>query len=257
MIEIIGAGKMGASIVTGLLRRYQPAELTVVQHGEAKRAALVERFPGVVVSDSLVACDGAVVAVRPDQIPAVVSDAVGAGAKRIVSVAAGVTTAMLHSSAGHNIPVIRAMPNQGAQLGESATSMCLGPGAKDDDVAWATEVLSALGSVVVVPEAQMNAATGLAGSGPGYLFLIAEALVDAGVHAGLNAADARELTAATFAGVSALLANGEAPIDRRLSVMSPGGTTAAGVRVLENRGVRAALIDAVLAAAERSAANSK
>ena len=127
--------------------------------------------------------------------------------------------------------------------------------ASDDDLAWAEDVLGAVGEVVRVPEALLDAVTGLSGSGPAYVFLVAEALIEAGVLVGLPRDVARTLAVQTLLGSARLLAEtGEAPEALRAGVTSPGGTTAAGLRVLEQAGVRAAILDAVSAATERSRA---
>ena len=143
------------------------------------------------------------------------------------------------------------MPNTPALVGEGASAIAPGSHAHEDDIAWAEMVLGSVGLVVRVPEHQIDAVTGLAGSGPAYVFLVAEALMDAGVAAGLPRATADALVRQLLTGSAALLAQGEAPADLRANVTSPGGTTAAGVSVLEARAVRAAFIDAVKAATER------
>jgi pyrroline-5-carboxylate reductase len=145
------------------------------------------------------------------------------------------------------------MPNTPALVGAGAAAVAGGTHATDDDLAWAEAVLGAVGTVVRVPEAQLDAVTGLSGSGPAYVFLVAEALIDAGVLVGLPRPASRELAVQTLLGAARLLAEtGEGPEALRAQVTSPGGTTAAGLRALESGGVRAALIDAVVAATERS-----
>jgi pyrroline-5-carboxylate reductase len=144
------------------------------------------------------------------------------------------------------------MPNTPALVGEGASAIAGGAHANEVDIAWAEAVLGSVGLVVRVPETQLDVVTGLAGSGPAYLFLVAEALMDAGVASGLPRATAETLVRQLFVGSAKLLAQGEAPADLRASVTSPGGTTAAGVSVLESEAVRAAFIQAVKAATERS-----
>ncbi|HTH06813.1 MAG TPA: pyrroline-5-carboxylate reductase dimerization domain-containing protein, partial [Ilumatobacteraceae bacterium] len=127
-----------------------------------------------------------------------------------------------------------------------------GVGATDDDMAWAESILGAVGTVVRVPESHLDAVTGLAGSGPAYVFMVAEALIDAGVHAGLTRPTAESLVTQLLVGSAALLRERGDASALRAMVTSPGGTTAAGLRVLEQRAVRAAFVDAVAAATARS-----
>jgi pyrroline-5-carboxylate reductase len=171
----------------------------------------------------------------------------------VLSLAAGVGVDALETAAGGGVPVVRAMPNTPAMVGAGAAAMSPGAHAGPDDLAWAGSILGAVGTVVEVPEASLDAVTGLSGSGPAYVFLVAEALIDAGVHAGLPRSVADSLVRQTLLGAARLLAEGEeGPEALRAAVTSPGGTTAAGLRVLEERAVRAALLDAVAAATARS-----
>jgi pyrroline-5-carboxylate reductase len=147
------------------------------------------------------------------------------------------------------------MPNTPALVGAGAAAIAGGRDASDDDLAWAESVLGAVGSVVRVPESLLDAVTGLSGSGPAYVFLVAEALVDAGVLAGLPRDVSVQLTTQTLLGAARLLAeSGETAEALRAQVTSPGGTTAAGLHALESAGVRAAFLDAVQAATARSRA---
>jgi pyrroline-5-carboxylate reductase len=145
------------------------------------------------------------------------------------------------------------MPNTPALVGAGASAVAGGTSATDDDLEWAEGILGAVGSVVRVPEKSLDAVTGLSGSGPAYVFLVAEALIDAGVLNGLPRATAEALVRQTILGSARLLAEGaDGPEALRAAVTSPGGTTAAGLRELERHGVRAALLEAVTAATERS-----
>jgi pyrroline-5-carboxylate reductase len=147
------------------------------------------------------------------------------------------------------------MPNTPALVGAGASAIAGGASAGPEDLAWAETVLAAVGTVVRVTEAQLDAVTGLSGSGPAYVFLVAEALIEAGVLAGLPRGISTSLAVQTILGSARLLAEGDAPApELRAAVTSPGGTTAAGLRVLEAAGVRAAFLDAVAAASERSRA---
>jgi pyrroline-5-carboxylate reductase len=145
------------------------------------------------------------------------------------------------------------MPNTPALIGAGAAAISPGSAAGEDDLAWAEEILGAVGVVVRVPEKALDAVTGLSGSGPAYVFLVAEALVEGGVLAGLPRDVAERLAFQTLLGAAQLLASGHgAPAELRAAVTSPGGTTAAGLRELERHGVRAAFLDAVMAAADRA-----
>src|SRR4051812_10491708 len=126
MLCIVGGGKMGSAIAAGLLAVGQ-SDLTIVETNENARASLAEKLPSVTVSDSPVAADGAIIAVKPKDALIAASDAAEAGAKRILSIAAGVTLSRLHESVGNRVPVMRAMPNIGALVGKSATALCYSP----------------------------------------------------------------------------------------------------------------------------------
>jgi pyrroline-5-carboxylate reductase len=145
------------------------------------------------------------------------------------------------------------MPNTPALVGAGAAAICPGSAAGEEDLAWAEEVLGAVGVVVRVPEKDLDTVTGLSGSGPAYVFLVAEAMAEAGVLGGLPRDVAETLAFQTLLGSAQLLVDrGTSPAALRAAVTSPGGTTAAGLRELERHGVRAAFLDAVMAAAERS-----
>ena len=171
---------------------------------------------------------------------------------RILSIAAGVTLDALERAAGDGVAVVRAMPNTPALVGQGAAAISAGRSAGDDDLDWAASILESVGTVVRVPESQLDAVTGLAGSGPAYLFLVAEALIEGGVLAGLARPVAEALVAQLLVGSAALLDQRGDPAALRAMVTSPGGTTAAGLRALEDHAVRAAFLDAVMAATQRS-----
>jgi len=253
-LAIIGGGNMGAALAGGLLASgfVAPTELVIVEVIAARREQLTTMFPGVTISPLITPCGSAVIAVKPPDVPAAAQSAVTAGATRVLSIAAGVTIKTLEAACGSGVAVIRAMPNTPALVGEGASAIAGGAHANEVDIAWAEAVLGSVGLVVRVPETQLDVVTGLAGSGPAYLFLVAEALMDAGVASGLPRTTAETLVRQLFVGSAKLLAQGEAPADLRASVTSPGGTTEAGVSVLETEAVRAAFIQAVTAATDRS-----
>ena len=254
-LELIGGGRMGEALLHGLLAAgwAEPADLAVVEKLPERRATLEKLFPGVVVTDEPLAADGAIIAVKPGDVDAAGRAIATAGVGRVLSIAAGVPLARLESAVGAGVPVVRAMPNTPALVGAGAAAISPGQDADDDDLLWAESILRAVGTVVRVPEALLDAVTGLSGSGPAYVFLVAEALIDAGVLVGLPRPTAVALTSQTLLGAARLLAEtGDTPEALRAAVTSPGGTTAAGLRVLESAGVRAAFLDAVAAATERS-----
>jgi len=253
VLVIVGGGNMGAALLGGLLATTDPAGLAVVEALPARRDELAAQFPGVAVSADVPACTAAVVAVKPGDVAGATRQAVAAGARRVLSIAAGVSIASLEAAAGDGVAVVRAMPNTPALVGQGASAIAAGRAATDDDLDWAAHVLGAVGTVERVEEKQLDAVTALTGSGPAYVFLVAEALIDAGVAAGLPRPLATALTTQLLVGSAALLADRGDPAALRAMVTSPAGTTAAGLQALEARAVRAAFAEAVDAAARRSA----
>ncbi len=251
-LAVVGGGNMGAALVGGLLQGGWPAaDLAVVEVSAARAAQLVELFPGVAVTGEIPSCHAALIAVKPYDVSAACAAAAKAGATRVLSIAAGISIDALQRAAGPEVVVVRAMPNTPALVGEGAAAIAGGTTAEEADLVWAEGILGAVGIVVRVPEQQLDAVTGLAGSGPAYLFLVAEALVEAGVLAGLTRSNAEQLVTQLFVGSAALLADRGDPAQLRANVTSPGGTTAAGLRVLEEHGVRSAFLEAVMAATQR------
>ncbi len=254
-LVVVGGGRMGEALVAGLLAAgwADPSELVLVEKVEARRRQLGRRFAGVDVRTEPVASEGAVIVVKPDDVEAACAAVAGAGTGRVLSIAAGVRLHKLEAWLGAGVPVVRAMPNTPALVGEGAAAAAAGSAASEADLGWAEGILGAVGSVVRVPEDQLDAVTGLSGSGPAYVFLVAEALIEAGVSSGLPREVSTSLVTQTLLGSSRLLAeSGQGPEALRASVTSPGGTTAAGLGVLESRAVRTAFLEAVLAATERS-----
>lgn len=246
---------MGAALVAGLVeaRWAQVGEIGVVEPAASRRAELAELHPGLVVTEEAQAAEGAVLAVKPSDIGRACAAVARAGVSRVLSVAAGVTVARLERELGEGVAVVRAMPNTPALIGCGAAAIAAGSVADADDLAWAESLLSAVGLVVQVPEPLLDAVTGLSGSGPAYVFLVAEALIEAGVLNGLPRAVSRSLAVQTLLGSARLLAQSDQEAEQlRAAVTSPAGTTAAGVRALEAAAVRSALLEAVTAATERS-----
>ena len=251
---IMGGGRMGEALLGGLLAAgREPGSLAVTEVAAWRRAELEAAYPGVTVAAEAVPAEGAVLAVKPGIVVRAAVAAANAGAKRLLSVAAGVTTAAIEETLSPGLPVVRAMPNTPALVGAGAAALSPGADAGEEDLAWAEEILGAVGTVVRVPETALDAVTGLSGSGPAYVFLVAEAMADAGVLAGLPRDVAETLAFQTLLGSARmLLEEGSSPSALRAAVTSPGGTTAAGLRELERHGVRSAFLEAVMAAAARS-----
>jgi pyrroline-5-carboxylate reductase len=251
---IVGGGRMGGALLGGLLEAGRPTEqLVVVEISPSRRGELEAAHPGLRVVEAAVPASAALLAVHPGETADAVRDVVEAGARRVLSVAAGVTTQAMEAAAGRPVAVVRAIPNTPALVRAGVAAISPGSTAGEEDLAWAEEVLGSVGVVVRVPESALDAATGVAGSGPAYVFLVAESMVEGGVLAGLTRQVAETLAFQTLLGASQMLVDGRSsPAALRAAVTSPGGTTAAGLRELERGGVRAAFLDAVSAATARS-----
>ena len=254
LLAIVGGGKMGEALLAGLLgAQWARAEdIIVVEPVEARRKELAVTFADVDVTDAPMACEGAVIAVKPNDVESACRSVADVGVQRVLSIAAGVPLDKLETWIGDGTPVVRAMPNTAALVGAGAAAIAAGTWATEDDLAWAESILGAVGIVQRVGEAMLDAVTGLSGSGPAYVFLVTEAMIEAGVLAGLPRPTAQALVVQTLVGSARLLAEtGTSPEELRAAVTSPGGTTAAGLRALESRGVRSAIIEAVWAATAR------
>lgn len=254
VLQVIGGGKMGEALVAGWLRAGTAAtDVLIVEKDPARVEALHAALPGVLVTDRPAPSEGTVLAVKPGDVPSVCEAVATAGTERALSIAAGVTLATLEASLAPGTPVIRAMPNTPATVGAGAAAIAPGAAAGEADLAWAEELLGAVGTVVRVDEAQLDAVTGLSGSGPAYVFLVAEALIAAGIEVGLPDQVSYDLAVQTLLGASALLAQSDqGPEALRAAVTSPNGTTAAGLAVMEERGLREAIRAGVAAATARS-----
>lgn len=259
-IAVIGAGNMGSALLKGMLRMpwARPDIFTVSDSDEAKLKALSKELKVKTTTSNSKAAKGAdiiLLAVKPQMLDQVLDDIkVGLSQKQmLLSVVAGVKTDHIASSIGKKVSVIRAMPNISALVGESATAMSQGKHSSKNDVKVAREILESVGSVVEVPEHLMDAVTGLSGSGPMYVFLIAEGLSDAGVKVGLSRQTASALAVQTLLGAAKVLKEtGKHPAELKDLVTSPGGTSISALHSLEKSGLKASLIDAVEAATKRS-----
>ncbi len=253
-VQFVGGGRMGEAIIAGLIRsgELRAEEIAVVEALPARSEQLRVTYPQLVLGDVPTAAP-TVIAVKPDDVAAAVSEAVAAGVDTVLSVAAGVPLGRLEVAAGPGVAVVRAMPNTPALVGAGVAALAPGSEADETVLVWAEGILGAVGDVVRVSEAQLDAVTGISGSGPAYVFLVAEALIDAAVAEGLPRPVAERLVVGTVRGAGMMLAeSGQSAGELRAGVTSPGGTTAAGLRALEDRAVRGAFAAAVAAATERS-----
>ncbi|MFC5065427.1 pyrroline-5-carboxylate reductase [Actinomycetospora atypica] len=255
-VAVLGGGRIGEALLGGLVAAgHDPATLLVVERDTARADDLTGRL-GLTATDAADAAgraDVLVVAVKPQDVQGVL-EAVPFGRDRlVVSLAAGIPTSALEGWLPDATPVVRVMPNTPMLVGRAMCVLSAGTHADEAALATAETLLAAVGRTVRVPESQQDAATALSGSGPAYLFLVAEAMIEAGVALGLPRPTATELVSATVDGAGGLLtAPGNHPSLLREAVTSPGGTTAAALRVLEAHGLRAALADAVEACRDRS-----
>lgn len=258
-LAVVGAGLMGEAIVSGLLASgWAPTDIVVSDARAERRAELAERH-GVAGADEAGDAVGdartVLLAVKPADVAGVLEE-IGGRLDRdtlLLSVCAGVTLATLQAGVPDGTPVVRAMPNTPARVGQAITAISPGAHATDDHLAEVTEILGAVGRVVTVAEKYQDSVTALSGSGPAYVFLVAEAMIEGGVHVGLPRDVATELAVQTLFGSATLLReSGDHPAILRENVTSPGGTTAAALRRLEDHGVRAAFLAAVEAARDRS-----
>lgn len=252
---VVGGGRMGQALVGGLLRSgwISPGDLRIAEKVAERRAELEKRLPDVGIVESPVPAVSAVLAVKPTDVHDACAAIAAVGIGRVISIVAGVRLAELGHRLGMEVVVLRAMPNMPAVVGRAASGLAGDSKATEDDYAWAESVLSSFGVVARVPEQLLDAVTGLSGTGPAYVFMLAEAMVEAGVGEGLEREVSRLLTYQTLLGAAHLLAElGESAEELRFRVTSPGGTTAAAVRALERGGFRASVIEAVAAATERS-----
>ncbi|MFT4264974.1 MAG: pyrroline-5-carboxylate reductase [Nocardioides sp.] len=252
-IAIVGVGNMGEAVLAGLVKAGHEV-LAGVRRPE-RGAELSERYD-VVHGSAAEIVDGAdvvVLGVKPYDIVSLIDSLPLASGQLIVSLAAGIGTAQIEAAAPEGVGVVRVMPNTPAMIGEGMSIISPGASATDEQVAVATELMRAVGETVTVPERQLDAATAVSGSGPAYVFYIAESLVEAGVHLGLPRAVATRLVEQTLAGASLLLkSSDEHPAVLREQVTSPGGTTAAALAVFEEDGLRSTFLKATRANRDRS-----
>jgi pyrroline-5-carboxylate reductase len=258
-ISFIGAGNMAEAMIRGLLHRnvFEPGLVTASAPREERRRELAEKF-GITTTEQnrdAARADIVVLSVKPQILSRVldeVADVIPADAL-VISIAAGVPVAAIQSRLAAGTRVVRAMPNTPALVDAAATAIARGEHARESDLEDAKRIFDAIGLTVVLDESQLDAVTGLSGSGPAYVFLILEALSDAGVKVGLSRRTAQLLAAQTLLGsAKLLLETNEHPGRLKDMVTSPGGTAITGLHTLENGGVRTTLMNAVEAATRRS-----
>ena len=259
-VAIIGAGVMGETLLSGLLRAGRQADDLLVGEKRRERATELEERYGVRVLGNLDAArqaDTVVLVVKPQDMGDLLDElaTVVRPGQLVVSLAAGITTAFMESRLPDGVAVVRVMPNTPALVDEGMAAISRGSHCDEGHLEEAEGLMAATGRVLRVPERQQDAVTAISGSGPGYIFFVVESMIEAGVHLGLPRATAAELVVQTVVGSAKLLRDtGEHPVVLRERVTSPAGTTAAALRQLEEHKVRAAFLVAIEAARDRSRA---
>ncbi|HEY0932955.1 MAG TPA: pyrroline-5-carboxylate reductase [Trebonia sp.] len=259
MIAVLGAGKMGEALLSGLLRAGRPAaEVTAVVRRPA-RADELRAAHGIAVlnvTEAAKQADTLVLAVKPQDMGRMLDELAGlvAPSQLLISIAAGITTSFIERRFPVEVPVVRVMTNTPALVDEAMSVISAGSFAAEEHLRQAEELLAPLGKVIRIPEYQQDAATALSGSGPAYVFYLVEAMVDAAILLGMPRKTALDMVAQTVYGAATMLRDsGEHPVILRDAVTSPAGTTIAAVRELEKHGVRAAFLAAIEAARDRAA----
>ena len=259
-IAILGAGRIGEALISGLLSsgwRSAP-DLTASSRREERVAELAERFGIAATTSNAEAAAGAalvVIAVKPQDIDSLLGElgTLVQPDQTVLSIAAAVPTAAIERHLASGVPVVRAMPNTPSTVHEGMAGICAGAHAGEEHLELAEEALRHLGRVVRVPESQMDAVTAISGSGPAYFALLAEAMIEAGILLGVSREISTQLVVQTMLGTAKQLRDEKMhPVELREMVTSPGGTTIAAIRELEQAGVRAAFLNAIQAAMDRS-----
>jgi len=260
MIGFIGTGNMGETLIAGLLRAKfaTPAQIMAFDVDGARLKFIQNKY-GVkkASANSHLAsqCNPLLLCVKPQSMKEVIQEMADSldSSKLLISIAAGVPLYAIETYARKQLRLIRVMPNINVHVREGASAIAPGNLATEEDLKLARAIFDCVGKSITIQEHLMDAVTGLSGSGPAYVFLIIEALTDAAVHLGMNRSQALTLITQTVMGSVKLLSDtGEHPAVLREKVTSPGGTTAAGLYKLEEGGLRKILMDAVIAAAQKS-----
>jgi pyrroline-5-carboxylate reductase len=257
-LAILGAGVMGETVLSGLLRAGWHADQIVATDRRLERQHELTARYGIKMlenTEAVAEAETVILVVKPQDMSDLlkeIAQAIKPGTL-VVSLAAGVDTTFIESRLPEGVAVVRVMPNTPAQVDEGMAAISPGSHSTQDHLDRVTEILSATGRVITVPERYQDAVTAISGTGPAYLFFVVEAMIEAGVHLGLPRDTATELVVQTMLGSAKLLREtGEHPTVLRERVTSPGGTTAAAVRELEDHKVRAAFLRAMEAARDRS-----
>jgi pyrroline-5-carboxylate reductase len=259
VIAILGAGKMGEALISGLLRAGRsPSEVIAVVRRPDRAVQLRESYGVDVVSaaDAAKAADTLVITVKPQDMTVLLDEiAPHLPADRLViSVAAGIPTTVIERRLGADVPVVRVMSNTPVLVDQAMSVISAGRHAGEEHLRRAEELLRPVGKVLRIPESQQDAATALSGSGPAYVYFLVEAMVDAGILLGIPRATAMEMvTQAVYGAATMLRETGEHPVILREAVTSPGGTTISAIRELERHSVRAAFLEAIESARDRGA----
>jgi len=257
-LAVLGAGKMGEALLSGLLRAGTSPDLVVATARRPDRAALLADRYGIGVLGNAQAVEQAdvlLLAVKPQDMAALLAEiaVVVRPTHLVVSMAAGIPTSFIERRLAADVPVVRVMSNTPVLVDEAMSAISPGSLATEEHLAAVEELLGHVGRTIRVPEHQQDAVTALSGSGPAYFFFLVEAMTDAGILLGLPRAVAAELLVQTALGAAVMLRDsGEHPVQLREAVTSPAGTTINAIRELERHGVRAALIAAIEAAYDRS-----
>ena len=253
-LGFIGAGNMAQAILTGVLNAglFTPNDIWMSDVDTEKLAALEGICTTTNNHDVIKNCDAVIWAVKPNVLKALMKTEKHAG-KLMISIAAGVTLSAMQEAFGENAKIIRVMPNTGALVGASMSALCAGEGVAQDDLTSALAIFDAVGKTVVLPEKLFSAVTAVSGSSPAYVYMMIEAMADAGVSLGLTRDAAYMLSAqAVLGSAQMVLSTGRHPGELKDMVCSPGGTTIDAVASLENDGFRAALINAMQACAKKA-----
>ena len=257
-VAIIGAGVMGESLLSGLIRGGHDITDLIVGEKRPERAVELREKYGVEVLANVEAAaraDTVALVVKPQDMAAVLDEIAGElrAGQLLVSLAAGITTAFIESRVPAGVAVVRVMPNTPALVDEGMAAISPGSHCDDAHLAEAESLMASTGRVLRIPERQQDAVTAISGSGPAYIFFVVESMIEAGVHLGLPRATATELVVQTLVGSAKMLREtGTHPAVLREQVTSPAGTTAAALRELEIHKVRAAFLAAMEAARDRS-----
>jgi pyrroline-5-carboxylate reductase len=257
MIAVLGAGKMGEALISGMLRAGVSPGGVVAAVRRGERGEMLRDGYGIEVSSAVAAAgraDTLVITVKPQDMASLLAEITSAvtADQLVISVAAGITTSFIEGRLADGVPVIRVMSNTPVLVDEAMSVISAGRHVTEQHLRRAEELLRPVGKVLRIPESQQDAATALSGSGPAYVYFLVEAMVDAGILLGMPRSTALEMVKQAVYGAATMLRDsGEHPVILREAVTSPGGTTINAIRELERHGVRAAFLAAIESARDR------